>query len=92
MASLGEIEMSQIKQRLMINASEVGEFVYCAKAWHLKRCGAHPQSRGLSQGTIFHKKHETTVAQAARLRTTGSALSLIGLFLLIAMAMIRFSN
>jgi len=84
--------MSQINRRLIINASEVGEYVYCAKAWYLKRCGAIPQSPRLDQGATFHKKHGTTVSQAARLRRIGAVLSLIGLFLIIALAMIRFAN
>jgi hypothetical protein len=84
--------MSQINRRLIINASEVGEFIYCAKAWYLRRCGAVPQGPPLDEGTSFHRKHGTTVSRAARLRKTGMTISLIGLFLLIALALIRFAN
>ncbi len=82
--------MSQINRRLAINASEIGEFVYCAKAWHLKRCGKIPQGPQLDEGVLFHEKHETTVSQAARLQKAGERLSLIGLFLLIVLALIWF--
>ena len=85
-------EMSQINPRLIINASEVGEFTYCAKAWYLRRCGAVPQGPRLGEGTSFHHKHATAVSRAARLRKTGIWLSLIGLFLLIALALILFAS
>jgi hypothetical protein len=84
--------MSRINQRLIINASEVGEFVYCAKAWYLKRYGAAPEGSQLDEGVIFHKEHGTTVTQAARMRKMGERLSLIGLFLLFAVALIWFAR
>ena len=84
--------MSQINRRLVINASEVGEFVYCAKAWHLKRRGEIPQGSHLDEGVSFHEKHETTVSRAARLHKTGERLSLIGLLLLIVLALIWFAT
>jgi len=80
--------MSQLYRRLLINASEVGEFVYCAKAWYLKRCGEVPQGPRLDEGATFHDEHETTVSQAVRLHKAGERLSLIGLFLLIALVLI----
>ena len=80
--------MSQLNRRLLINASEVGEFVYCAKAWYLKRCGEVPQGPRLDEGTTFHEKHETTVSQAVCLQKAGARLSLIGLLLLTALALI----
>jgi len=84
--------MSQINRRLIINASEVGEFVYCAKAWYLKRCGEVPQGSQLDEGVVFHEEHGTTVAQAARLHKAGERLSIIGLFLLVALALIWFAG
>jgi hypothetical protein len=82
--------MSQLNRRLLINASEVGEFVYCAKAWYLKRCGEIPQGPHLDEGVTFHERHETTVSQAVRLQKAGERLSLTGLLLLIALALIWF--
>jgi hypothetical protein len=84
--------MSQIDRRLIIDASEVGEFVYCAKAWYLKRCGEIPQGTRLKQGAIFHVKHGATVSRAASLRKAGVWLSLIGLFLLVMSALIWFAR
>lgn len=84
--------MSQIDRRLIIDASEVGEFVYCAKAWYLKRCGEVPQNSRLEEGVAFHEKHGATVLRAARLRKAGERLSLIGLFLLVVLALIWFAR
>jgi len=84
--------MSRLNRRLLINASEVGEFVYCAKAWYLKRCGEVPQGPHLDEGSAFHERHETTVSQAVRLQKAGERLSLIGLLLLIALALVWFAT
>ncbi len=84
--------MSQIDRRLIIDASEVGEFVYCAKSWYLKRCGEVPQGSQLEKGAAFHERHGATVLRAARLRKAGEWLSLIGLFLLVALALIWFAG
>jgi hypothetical protein len=84
--------MSQIDRRLIIHASEVGEFVYCAKSWYLKRCGEIPQGSQLEEGAVFHERHEATVSRAARLRKAGEWLSLIGFFLLIVLALIWFAR
>jgi hypothetical protein len=84
--------MSQIDRRLIINASEVGEFVYCAKSWYLKRHGVVPQGSQLEEGAAFHKAHGTTVSRAARLRKTGEWLSLVGLLLLAAVALIWLAS
>jgi hypothetical protein len=84
--------MSQIDRRLIIDASEVGEFVYCEKSWYLKRCGEVPQGSRLEKGVVFHKGHEATVSRAARLRKAGEQLSLAGFFLLIVLALIWFAR
>ena len=85
-------EMSQIDRRLIIDASEVGEFVYCAKSWYLKRCGEVPRGSRLEEGAAFHEKHEATVSRATRLRKTGEWLSIIGFFLLVVLALIWFAK
>ena len=85
-------EMSQIDRRLIIDASEVGEFVYCAKSWYLKRCGELPRGSRLEEGAAFHEKHEATVSRATRLRKAGKWLSIIGFFLLVVLALIWFAK
>src|SRR5262245_12557835 len=83
-------EMSQIDRRLIIDASEVGEFVYCAKSWYLKRCGEIPRGSRLEEGAAFHEKHEATVSRATRLRKVGEWLLFIGFFLLVVLALVWF--
>lgn len=58
----------QHKRQPVITASEIGEFIYCAKAWQLKRAGVAADSPALAQGTAFHTKHGARVSQAARLQ------------------------
>jgi hypothetical protein len=84
--------MSQIDRRLIIDASEVGEFVYCAKSWYLKRCGEVPQGSQLEDGVAFHKEHGAAVSRATRLSKAGKWFALVGFFLLVVMALIRFSK
>ena len=50
----------QHNRQPVITASEIGEFVYCAKAWQLKRAGEEADSPALAQGTAFHAKHVTS--------------------------------
>ncbi len=48
--------MSRANRSINIMASEAGDFNYCAKAWHLKRCGEIAQSEALEKGVIFNEK------------------------------------
>jgi hypothetical protein len=55
----------------MITASEVGEFIFCAKAWKLKIEGASPESPRLEAGTAFHRRYQSGVTWARQLRGLG---------------------
>ena len=65
----------------MITASEVAEFMFCAKAWQLKREGNEPDSPHLETGTAFHRKHGRQLSFASKLRRAGWVL--VGLVLLL---------
>ena len=58
----------------MLTASEVGEYVFCAKAWKLKRQGIQPRSSRLKEGTAHHVSHQTGVYWSRRLRAWGRLL------------------
>lgn len=73
----------QHNRRHVITASEIGEFVYCPKAWQLKREGAEADSPALAEGAAFHLEHGATIAQSARLRRTARMLLLLALALLV---------
>ena len=63
----------------MITASEVGEYVYCAKAWKLKLDGIRPESPRLEAGIAYHREHQSGVHRAQRLRGLGLAFAWIAL-------------
>ena len=69
----------------MIRASEVGEYVYCARAWWLRRvAGAEPTGQARrSLGVIRHARHSRAVA------LSGGLLWLAGLLLLVGLALLR---
>ena len=63
----------------MITASEVGEYVFCAKSWKLKLDGVRAESPRLEAGTAYHRKHQSGVHWAQRLRGLGMAFAWIAL-------------
>lgn len=72
-------------QRQIITASEVGDFVYCSKAWQLKREGVTADSPRLEQGRTFHARHGVQLALAGRLEQAGLIFAMIAGLLLIAL-------
>jgi CRISPR/Cas system-associated exonuclease Cas4 (RecB family) len=71
----------------MIRASEVGEYVYCARAWWLRRvAGEEPTGQARRDlGTIQHARHSRAVA------LSGGLLWLAGLLLLVGVALLFIS-
>ena len=53
-----------------IRASEVGEYVFCARAWRLRLDGYEPTMgrRAREAGTAWHLRHGRSVRRARRLR------------------------
>jgi hypothetical protein len=73
----------------MITATEVADFVYCAKAWRLKRDGEIAESPRLEPGVEFHVRHGDRVSLASGLRSFGLLAALFALILLIAALLLR---
>ena len=70
-----------------IRASEVGEYLYCARAWWLRREGVEP-SRGheaRAAGEAWHREHGRGVTAAARLRKLSVAAAVLALFCALAL-------
>jgi len=67
-----------------IRASEVGEYVFCARAWRLRLDGYEPTSgrRAREAGTAWHLRHGKAVRRARRLRLIAACAS----FLAVVMA------
>jgi hypothetical protein len=63
----------------MIRASEIGEYVYCARSWWLRRAaGLEPEgSERRERGVLLHKRHGRAVAASGALLWAG-VLLLIG--------------
>ena len=67
----------------VIRASEVGEYVFCHRAWWLRHTRGHTSAnvRALAEGTATHAGHGQRVTAADRL---GGALRGLAVLLLIA--------
>lgn len=54
-----------------LRASEVAEYVYCARAWRLRVEGHEPASGGARRaaGEAWHLEHGQAVARARRMRS-----------------------
>lgn len=59
------------RKQFIINASEVGEYLYCAKAWQLKRDGVEPEGERLAAGTNFHRQHSERISFAEKVWLVG---------------------
>ena len=71
-------------KRPLISASEVGDYVFCARAWRLRAEGNEldDESRAmLDAGTEYHHAHGGQVRRARRLRTASIALAVLSLLL-----------
>ncbi len=68
-----------------IRASEVGEYVYCARAWWLRRvAGEEPEGRERREaGTALHAAHGRAVTLSGWAMRLGALLLVIGLLLLL---------
>ena len=75
--------MKQSRWQYSFTASEVGEFVFCAKAWKLKRAGVTPDSPRLEAGTEYHQAHQAGLYWARFLRRVGLFGILLVLFWLL---------
>jgi uncharacterized membrane protein YidH (DUF202 family) len=67
----------------IIRASEIGEYVYCRRAWWLRRemNYATRNLQELASGTAHHQEHETAVRRTEWLRQT----ALVILFLAVGL-------
>jgi CRISPR/Cas system-associated exonuclease Cas4 (RecB family) len=74
------------RQRLpIIRASEVGEYVYCARAWWLRRVvGLEPAGRERRElGSALHRRHGRAVAGSQALVALGAVLAVAAAVLIV---------
>lgn len=72
-----------------LNASEIGRYVYCARAWWLQRVmGYAPDNiQALTRGTARHEQHGQMVASAHRRIAWARALLLVALGVIVILAL-----
>jgi hypothetical protein len=75
------------EESTIISASEVAEYVFCAKAWSLKRDGAVPQSPYIESGVVFHDKHRVQVSRSIFLHRAALFCVSIAIILLVLWAL-----
>jgi hypothetical protein len=70
-------------KRKLIKASEIGEYLFCARAWRLRVDGHEPTfgHEARRAGTKWHERHGQTIRRAARLRKLAAVSALLTLML-----------
>jgi CRISPR/Cas system-associated exonuclease Cas4 (RecB family) len=74
------------KERLpVIRASEIGEYVYCTRAWWLRRvAGLEPAGRERRElGTTLHRRHGRAVAGSRSLLFVALVLVVVAIALML---------
>ena len=68
----------------VIRASEIGNYLYCRRAWWYRKQGIESENRAeLAAGTDIHLQHGGRVMMAGLLRFLGYAMLLVALSVLV---------
>jgi CRISPR/Cas system-associated exonuclease Cas4 (RecB family) len=74
-----------------IRASEVGSYLFCARAWWYRQQGMEPINQAeMIAGTELHRKHGRAVIVSGLTRILAVILLLVALALLVAFCTARF--
>lgn len=70
-------------QQKLIKASEIGEYLFCARAWRLRIDGYEPTfgQHAREAGTKWHLAHGRTLRNASRWRRVATCASLLAIIL-----------
>jgi CRISPR/Cas system-associated exonuclease Cas4 (RecB family) len=69
----------------VIRSSDIGNYLYCRRAWWYRRQGFESENQAeLASGTELHRKHGRKVLASSLMRTLGFLLLLLALVLLVA--------
>ena len=73
------------RSRRVIRASEVGQYLYCARAWWLGSIQGAPSvnTRELAEGEAAHRRHGRTVWASRALIVLALALLLLALAIIV---------
>jgi hypothetical protein len=75
--------MEKSERKDFVRASGMSEYVYCARAWWLRREGVRPTRGGEARaaGTRWHESHGRGVLRARRLRAVSALCAYLALAL-----------
>lgn len=74
---------ARVEREAVIRASEIGLYVFCARAWRLKADGYESQNYAeMAAGTEAHRAHGASVAGAQRLQRLSVLLFALAIILL----------
>jgi CRISPR/Cas system-associated exonuclease Cas4 (RecB family) len=69
----------------IIRASDIGNYLYCRRAWKYRREGIESENQAeLAAGTELHRRHGLKTLSATILRTVGLILLLAAVLMLTA--------
>jgi hypothetical protein len=75
----------------IIRASEVGTYLFCARAWRYRLQGVESTNQAeMNAGTELHRQHGRTVIASGLTRILAIILLLVALALLVAFCTARF--
>jgi len=69
-------------KRLIISASEIGQYHFCSIAWYLQKCGYKPKSQSLELGLEQHKKIGETIDYVNKKMIKSKIIALLGYIIL----------
>jgi len=73
-----------------IRASEIGSYLYCARAWWYTQQGIEPSNQSeMAGGTELHHLHGRRLLAASLARTLAFILLLVALVILVAFCTVR---
>jgi hypothetical protein len=85
------ISCSSFRSMAVIRASDIGNFLFCRRAWWYRMQGVEPDNQAeLAAGSEAHRLHGQAVFTANLYRTAGYVLLLIALVFLIYSAVSTF--
>ncbi|HEY2981813.1 MAG TPA: hypothetical protein VGJ22_11575 [Anaerolineales bacterium] len=74
-----------------IRASDIGNYLYCRRAWWYRKQGVASENQAeMTGGTVLHQRHGRQVLVSNLTRTLGMLLFLAALVLLAAYCTARF--
>jgi len=74
-----------------IRASEIGSYIYCARAWWYRQQGLESSNQAeMTSGTELHRQHGRTVIASGLTHTLAVILLLVAVVLVVAYCTARF--